>query len=211
MWYRISVTIFEILIRILFRLRIFGRENFPDAPYIVTSNHASFLDPPLVAIACRRNPVSFMGKKELFEVPGVRIWARLVGIIRTDRDAKSISALREAIRQAKKGRVIGIFPEGSRAEDGRLREAKRGVGFLIAMCGVPVVPIYIEGSGYAMKKDGKICRGAPLGVFVGRPMMPEEFVSPSGEKRTDYEGISNMVMERIAEIKEKKDELSRAD
>lgn len=199
MFYFISRTIFEILMRILFRIRVSGTENIPKPPFIITSNHASFLDPPLVGISCRKYQVDFMAKKELFDAPIVGIWTRSVGCIEVNRGENSVKSLKEAIRRLRAGHVVGIFPEGTRSSDGSLQEAKRGIGFLIGRAAVPVVPVYVEGSAEAFPKGFRIRPGTKVSITVGKPIMPVEFAAVKGEKR-DYEAIAGMVMDRIAAI-----------
>ncbi len=204
--YIISRTVFEIFIKVMFRLRIFGKENFPEAPFLIASNHASLVDPPLVGIACKKYIVDFMAKKELFDSPRVGAWTRAVGCIEVRRGENSIKGLKEAIRRLNKGRhVVAIFPEGSRSKDGELREAQRGMGFLVARAAVPVVPVYVEGSGEALPVGKRFKFNAPVNVYVGRPLLPEEFAPFKGTGKWDYEGIAGAVMDRIASLKARKE------
>lgn len=201
MIYRISRKIFEILIWIFYRFEVYGRENIPEPPYLIASNHASIADPPLVGIACNRHFIDFMAKKELFDRPFFGRWCRKVGCIEVKRGGNSVRSLKEAIDRLAQGRVVAIFPEGTRSVDGELQEAKRGTGFLIARAKVPVVPVYLEGSAKALPKGGRINRGASIRVFIGKPLMPEEFSRSGSGRDKDYDSISNMIMSRIADIK----------
>jgi 1-acyl-sn-glycerol-3-phosphate acyltransferase len=201
MYYRISRLLLKILLGTLFRVRFFGRENLPDSPYILVPNHLSHLDPALVGVADNRHVVNFMAKKELFEEGFSGWWCKAVGCIPVERGGAGTRSLREALHRLGRGQVIGIFPEGQRSRDGSLQEAKRGVGFLIARAKVPVLPVYVGGSGAALPKGGKIHRGVKIGVIIGKPIIPEEFASRVLEK--DYEGIAGEVMSQIAGLKEK--------
>lgn len=202
MLYRISRAIFEFFINVLFRVRIFGRENLPGAPYIVVPNHASLLDPPLVGVACKKDNISFMAKKELFDTPLVGAWTRAVDCICVRRGATSVRSLKDALKRVSAGEVVCVFPEGARSPDGSLQEAKRGVGFLIAKAGVPVVPIYIDGSLDAWPKGRRFRPGARINVFVGRPIPPDELVPGEGAGKKDYEAIANKVMDAISRLRE---------
>ena len=202
MIYRISRKIFELLIRILYNFEVYGRENVPEPPYLIASNHASIIDPPLVGIACNRHFIDFMAKKELFDRPFFGRWCRKVGCIEVKRGGNSVKSLKEAIDRLVQGRVVAIFPEGTRSVDGKIRDAKRGTGFLIARAEVPVLPVYLEGSAKALPKGGRINRGAFIRVFIGKPLMPEEFSGLGSGRHKDYDAISNMIMSRIADIKE---------
>ena len=202
MIYRISRKIFELLIRILYNFEVYGRENVPEPPYLIASNHASIIDPPLVGIACNRHFIDFMAKKELFDRPFFGRWCRKVGCIEVKRGGNSVKSLKEAIDRLARGRVVAIFPEGTRSADGDIRDAKRGTGFLIAKAKVPVLPVYLEGSAKALPKGGRINKGAFIGVFIGKPLMPEEFFMFGSGRHKDYDAVSNMIMSRIADIKE---------
>lgn len=204
MLYYISNSIFTILLRILFRIHVFGKENLPKPPFIVASNHASLLDPPLVGMVCRKYPVDFMAKRELFDTPVIGIWARNVRCIEARRGENSVRSLKEAIRRIRKGHVIGLFPEGTRSTSGDLQNAMRGTGFLIAKAGVPVIPIYIGGSGEAFPKGRGINIGAHIDVVIGKPALPDTFLSKKVSGKENYEMIANMVMKWISELKEAK-------
>lgn len=200
MFYRISRRIFKVLLYIFFKIRIFGQENIPDKPYIAAANHASLIDPPLVGVACEKDDVDFMAKEELFNVPIIGLWTRSVRCIKVRRGANGVKSLKEALRRINNGRVVSVFPEGTRSQDGNLQEAKRGVGFLILRAKVPVVPIYIQNSDKAMPKGKGIRPGVTINVFVGKPILSEEFVADRGTSKKDYEKAANIVMERISKL-----------
>ena len=203
MLFRLSRFLFEVFIRVCFSPKFYGRENVPESPYVVVANHISLLDPPLAGIACKKNDLDFMAKKELFDKPILGTWTRNVNCIRVDRDSNSIQSLKEVIARLKKGRSVGIFPEGTRSEDGDFKEAKRGVGFMIFKGQVPVIPVYIEGSNNALPKKGRMKFGAKINVIVGKPIQYKDFELPEGSTKDKYEFITNMVMDKIKELKEK--------
>jgi len=205
MMYWISRSILEIFLRIFFKVRFLGRENIPDPPYMIVSNHTSALDPPLVGVACKKNSVDFLAKEELFNIPVLGVWTRSVNCICVRRGASNVGGLKEALRRIHKGRSVCIFPEGTRSADGSLQEAKRGVGFLIARAGVPVVPVYVDGSRAAFPKSGSMKPGTRIDVFIGKPILPEDFLSGKDYGKKDYEAVTNMIMERIALVKDTAD------
>lgn len=201
MLYFLSRSIFEILMRILFKLSFYGREKVPDAPYIVVSNHESLLDPPFVAVACKKDPVDFMAKAELFDKPILGAWTSRVRCIKVKRGKNSVASLKEALKRVSMGHVIGVFPEGTRSVTGELQEAKRGIGFLVARANVPVVPIYVEGTGEAFPKGKPVKRGTRINLYVGNTVYPKDLPIKGESGKHDYEGISNVLMEHIARAK----------
>lgn len=199
--FEISKRLLFLYVRILFKVKMYGREKVPSPPFIVTSNHASLIDPPLVGMACGWNFVNFMAKQELFDMPLVGAWCRMVGCIPVKRGENSVRSLKEAVKRLHEGYAVGIFPEGTRSADGELQSAKRGIGFLVAKAAVPVVPVYVSGTSEAFPKGKPIKKGTRIEVHVGNPISPEEIAAvPGGIK--DYDSIAGMVMDRIALIKE---------
>jgi 1-acyl-sn-glycerol-3-phosphate acyltransferase len=202
MIYWLSRKTFEILIHILFRFEALGTENVPGAPCLIASNHASLLDPPLVGIACKKHFIDFMAKKELFDRPFFGRWCRMVGCIEVKRGDNAVKSLKEAARRLSQGRVVAIFPEGTRSVTGEMQNAKRGTGFLIAKANVPVLPVFVDGSGKAIPKGGKWNIGARVRVYIGKPVMPYEFSALRAGVDRDYEAITSLVMDRISGLKE---------
>jgi len=200
--YRISCFLFECFLRLLFKVEINGRENIPQKPYLIVSNHASLADPPVVGAACKKDAVDFMAKSELFDTPILGLWTRSVGCIRVKRGSASSGSLKEAIKRIAAGRVVAMFPEGTRSEDGTLQEAKRGIGFIVAKAKVPVLPIFISGTNIAFPKVGPLKPGSQIKAIIGKPIMPEEFFESDGSGGKDYEKVANMVMDRIASLRE---------
>ena len=203
--YHISRTAFEITVRLLMRIKNFGTENFPKPPFIIASNHASLMDPPIVGACYRFPPINFMAKRELFEVPIIGKWTGMVRCIRMNRGDNSTGGLKEALRRIKRGEVVGIFPEGTRTRSGELLEAKTGTGFLIAKAQVPVVPVYVYGSGEGFPVGKGLRLGTRVGAFIGKPIQQSEFPASITGKR-NYEEISNIVMNHINALKKDADE-----
>ncbi|NQT33386.1 MAG: 1-acyl-sn-glycerol-3-phosphate acyltransferase [Candidatus Omnitrophica bacterium] len=203
--YRISQLLFEGTARVLFKLKVSGRENVPKRPYVVISNHNSYLDPALIGIVCRGDHVDFMAKRELFGEPFFGSWARAVGAIPLNRDDSLGSGLKESIKRIKRGRVISMFPEGTRSLDGSIQRAQKGVGFLIGKADIPVLPIYIKNSGIALTSDGKINRGTSVAVYAGKTISPDDPRLAGYKAKKDYQAIADMAMESVTELKERCD------
>lgn len=199
--YNLSRGSFEIAIRILFRFKLFGQENLPDPPFIVAANHASLLDPPIVGVVCKKHTVNFMVKQELFEMPVIRHWSKSVECIPVKRGDNSIKGIRETIRRLRSGKVVGIFPEGTRSSDGSLREAQMGTGLLVSMSSVPVVPVYVYGTAKAFPKGDSIKPGTQVGAVIGPAISPDKFRSYGEKGKELYEKVSNDVMSAIADLR----------
>lgn len=200
MLFRLSRFLLHVFLVTCFKFKVYGKENIPKPPYLVVPNHTSNLDPPLVGVACKKYFIDFMAKQEMFDSPKIGWWTRLVNCIPVDRESKSPASLKIAIKRIRKGRVVCIFPEGTRSDDGSLKAAKRGVGFLISKAQVPVLPVYVDGSLVAFPRGGKIKFGSPLTVYIGKPISQAELAYKTDVGKPDFDRITATVMDRIAEL-----------
>lgn len=149
---------------------------------IIAANHASFLDPPLVAISWPE-PIHFLARKTLFDVP-------LLNPIITNLNAhplggsSDLSSLKLACKLIEEGKKILIFPEGTRSTDGSIAPFKQGIGMLAARAKCPIIPAYIHGSAKAWPKEKKypsLFRAKTACVF-GKPLMLEDFAGLEGKE-----------------------------
>ena len=185
-----------------YRLRVSGREHVPaKGGAVIAANHCSYLDPPVMAGCSNRRIVHFMARDTLFSNPVARWFFPRVGVIALDRTKGDLGALKKAIATLKEGRVIGLFPEGTRSPDGQMREAKGGIGFLIAKGDVPVVPLYISGTFAAFPKGADKLRPGRLVARFGPPISPDE-IRAAMPAKNDYEAVGALVMSRIRALAE---------
>ena len=186
--------------QMFFRGEIAGLENLPDTGgYIVAANHASHLDPPIVG-QCLQRQVSFFARKTLWKPGFASWWLDAVGTIPVDRDGgTSLDAIRRVLSTLAGGRVVIVFPEGTRSPTGRLQAAKPGVGLLACRAGVPVVPARVFGSFEAFGKDGVLRLGSPVSVVFGPPLLPSDYDLPSDGKER-FARAAGRIMDAIARI-----------
>jgi 1-acyl-sn-glycerol-3-phosphate acyltransferase len=202
MTYFISRLIYKAILKILLKFEVRGSENLPEkGPFIVASNHASFIDPAVVGVACRTMPLAFMAKREVFEVPILGRWVRAVGCIPVERDSGSFRPLKAALQKLRAGGALGIFPEGSRSPDGRLQKAEAGIGFLASKSKAPIVPVYLSGTDKALPKGEKILRRCKVTAKFGKIIGMDKDAKIS-ERRKVYDSIGEKVMGAIAGLKD---------
>jgi 1-acyl-sn-glycerol-3-phosphate acyltransferase len=161
------------------RIEVVGRDRFDHSrSYIFMTNHTSNLDPPIeVPLIPRRTSV--MVKKELFKTPILGTAMRmgdLVPVDRGNRDA-GIEAVREAKAVIEKGLNMIIYVEGKRSFDGKLLPFKKGPFYLAVECGVPVIPVTIVGTHYAMPKTRFAIKPGKVQVIFHDPINPKDFGS----------------------------------
>ncbi len=170
----------------LYRVSISGKENIPQTgAAVLVINHMSYLDPPLVAVACPRR-VSFMAKASLFKVPLLGTLLKIYDSFPVDRGKTDLTAFRTAMRRLKQGRLVGVFPEGTRRRMGykKLGPLEAGAAYLILKSGVPMVPIAVSGTDKVIQKGKRFPRFPKIFVTIGEP------IHPLGE--LDQEGIAEL-------------------
>ena len=181
-----------------FRLKIHGRENLiEEGPAILASNHASYLDPPLVGVACRKE-IFYLARKSLFEKPVLGPVLARVNCIPIDRDRGDVAAVRAILRLLKEGKRTLVFPEGTRSKDGKLQPARGGLGLIIAKSLAPVVPVRIFGSYDALPRSGGI-HFTQVTMVVGKPLIFTE-ADLGADERLAYQVLSDRVMAAIAAL-----------
>ena len=200
MLYSVLKPIVVLLFRMFVRLEGRGTEHVPqDGALLLVANHSSFLDPPLVGAMAPR-PLGFLAKEELFRIP---LFVRLIHALNARplrRAGADPKALRTALRVLDEGRALLVFPEGTRGDEGALRTPKAGAGMLAVLSGVPVVPVYIEGSGRVWPRGRTWPRPGKVIVRFGPPL---RFARGEGRERKDrYEAASRAMMDAIAALKQ---------
>lgn len=195
--YRLTWVFLNLLARLLFGLRVRGRDRVPmSGGLIIASNHISYCDPPIVGSGVPRE-VHFLAKEELFRNPVFAGLIRSYNAIPLKRSVGDMGAVRKAVRLIKQGRAVLMFPEGTRSLSGRLLKAKAGVGMISAMTSAPVVPVYVEGTN---DLSSAVLRRQKLSVSFAEPVMPSDFECEAGDERDQYQKITDEVMRRIASL-----------
>ncbi|MBQ7502079.1 1-acyl-sn-glycerol-3-phosphate acyltransferase [bacterium] len=197
--YRLLRDIIKGWYKLEYGLKIVGQENIPaSGACIAASNHMSLLDPPLVAIAVNTRQVHFVAKKELFQTPVLGAILARCGCMWVDRSSKDGKAVNQAIDMLSRGRLVGIFPEGTRSKDGKLGRCKLGVAFMSLKAGAPILPMCLFNTLEAGKRNGLPYR-AGLHVRIGKliPVEKKDEPGPSDMKR-----VCNLVIEKIRELQE---------
>lgn len=173
-FYDFSKFFVRLAARVLWRARAIGSENVPaHGPLIVACNHVSYLDPPVMGCLCPRR-ISYMAKKELFEVPLLGTMIRALGAYSVDRRGSATAAIKRSLQVLETGGAVGIFPEGTRNRAGTV-PPQTGVALLASLAHVPVVPACIRGSDRALRLGRiEVAFGAPLALPAGRKATRED-------------------------------------
>ena len=165
------------------KLRVEGMENLPSGGAVLVANHQSVVDIPMLLSAFPRS-VGFLAKHELGEIPLFGKAMAAAGNLFVDRDdpRDAVRMLREAGARLRDGRLMVVFPEGTRSGDGVIGEFRPGAFFLAQKSGAPIIPVYLDGGYRAIPKGGFRVRHAELLVRVLPPLSPGEGAGGSKER-----------------------------
>ena len=188
------------LARLLWGLRVEGRENVPRrGPLLVACNHVSLLDPAFVGSSLPRE-AGFVAKQELFAVPGLSWLIRSLHAMPIDRSRLSLATVERLAAFLDRGYALVVFPEGTRSRDGRLGRAKPGVGVLLMRRPVTVIPVYVQGTDSPWRN---LFRRGHMRVVYGRPwVLPQEESSSDSDRGARARRIAEALLEEIRRLKE---------
>jgi glycerol-3-phosphate dehydrogenase (NAD(P)+) len=175
--YWLARAVLQPFCHLYFRLSRIGREHIPaEGPFIIASNHRSFLDPFVIGMMARR-PLYFMTKKEAFINRPVAWLLSSLGAFPIDRGSSDQEAMATTRAILERGDGVLVFPEGTRTRPGPLGRPKRGIGRLALETGAPVVPVAIIGS-EAVRKGWRI-RPHKVRIRAGAPLTFPTVQEPS--------------------------------
>jgi 1-acyl-sn-glycerol-3-phosphate acyltransferase len=196
---------FRLLYRFYFGWRVFNPERVPLlGPVILASNHASFLDPPLVGAGLRRG-VNYLARETLFRFPVLGWVLRQWQAVPVDREGGGAGGLRAILDRLLADGAIVLFPEGTRTTDGRLRSARPGIGLTVIKSNAVVVPVRVFGTFEAYGRHVRFPRPVRVAVKYGRPMRFEQLREEAkgcGKARLKeiYQQVADEVMKAVGEL-----------
>ena len=203
MWYWLFKFVFMgPLLTLVGRPKVEGLEHIPDdGPAILASNHLAVADSFYLPLVVTRR-ITFLAKAEYFTGTGLKgrfqRWfytaAGQVPIDRTDADSAQ-SALITAARVVGEGKLLGMYPEGTRSPDGRLYKGKTGLARLALESGVPVIPVAMIGTDVVNPPGSKMWRFGRVKVKFGKPMDFSRFEGLAGNRFIERAVIDEVMYE----------------
>ncbi|MEQ8719234.1 MAG: lysophospholipid acyltransferase family protein [Acidimicrobiales bacterium] len=163
---------------LLWRVRVSGVGNIPAGGAIIAANHQSVIDSFFLGVHLPR-PVVFIGKAEYLDSWKTRYLFPALGMIPIDRSGgtSSAPALDFGADLLEEGRLLGVYPEGTRSRTGRLHKGRTGIARLAFRTGVPVVPVGIVGTRAIQPPDVACPRPFMRAELrIGRPVSPGGYV-----------------------------------
>ena len=177
------------LLKGIFRPWVTGADNIPkQGAVILASNHLSFVDSVFLPICIDRDMV-FLAKSEYFTTKGIKGWAtkwfmKGTGMLPIDRSGGKASeaSLNTGLRVLAEGRVLGIYPEGTRSPDGKLYRGRTGIARMVLESGVPVVPVAMIDTEKVMPIGAKWPKMRRPGIIIGKPLDFSRFQGMEGDR-----------------------------
>lgn len=193
MLYRCFRVFFRIFFATLYRLEAHGTENIPEqGPVIICANHISLLDPPIVGTPLNRK-VHYMAKAELFKIPVFNWIIAALGAFPVKRGGVSKESIRYSLRLLDEGKMLGIFPEGSRRNT--TGAGQRGAASLALRSRATVIPSAIIGEYKLFRK---------MRIVYGKPIDLSSFSDHTTSH--DHTRMTELIMSGIRELQQQAEE-----
>lgn len=183
------------LFKVVYNLKISGQDNIPiDNAYVVVCNHISLGDVIILGVACNRQ-IYFMAKKELFRIPLLSGLIKALGAFPVDRKGNPAAAVKTSIRYLKDGRLVGMFPQGTRSRNISVEdtEFKSGAAFAAYKSGVGIIPVFIK------TKNQKFKLFARTEIIFGTPVSNDALGFSEGGK-DELESATQIIKDAVFEL-----------
>ena len=197
--YRFVICSVKCFFKLFYRHKVYGREHFYEKGALITSNHTSFYDPPLLAISWPEE-VHFLARETLFNIP---IFGRFITAVNSHPvkgTAKDIGTFRTICQLLNEDKKVLLFPEGHRTHVNELAPFKPGISFLMLRTHKAIIPSYLHGPYDIWNRKRKFPKlwGRTYCIF-GSPLLYEEF-SNMGKKEAEA-AIVNRLHTKILTLK----------
>lgn len=204
--YFLGWCFFRALYKFYFGWRVYNPERVPlKGPVILASNHASFIDPPLVGAGLKRG-INYLARESLFRFPVLGWVLHQWQAVPVDREGGGAKGLKAILERLLAGGAIILFPEGTRTRDGLLQPARSGIGLTVIKSSAPVVPVRVFGTFEAYNRHMRFPRPRHrVIVKYGRPMYFEKFRAEAAtcskpRLKEIYQQVADEIMHAIAAL-----------
>ena len=189
MFYKIAYVLIKCAFSLVFRIRVYGRENIPEGAALVCANHTASTDPIFMAMGLTvRHQVHFMAKAELLRNPLQRLVLKGLGAFAVHRGQSDVKAIKQAFKLLREGKKLGMFPEGTRVQADETAQARTGVAMLAVRTGAPLLPVAIS--------PGRKHLFSKVNIVIGQAYKLED--KKAAPER--YQEIADELMRRIYQL-----------
>ncbi|MDQ6840571.1 MAG: 1-acyl-sn-glycerol-3-phosphate acyltransferase [Actinomycetota bacterium] len=171
-WYGFARAVVEAVCRVVWRVEISGADNIPKSGgYVLAPVHRSIIDTFLCGCLTRRR-LRFIGKDSVWKYAWSARFVTSLGGIPVHRGMPDREALRACEAAIRAGEPAVLYPEGTRQKGPVVHPLFEGAAFVAARTGVPIIPVGIGGSEWALPKGSKMVKAVKIHMIVGAPIAP---------------------------------------
>lgn len=197
--YTFSARVVQFILRLFGRLKEYQKEKIPQSSgFVVACTHSGWVDILWLGVSMLPKQVHYMAKKELFQARLLRWLMRKLNAFPVDRDNPGPSSIKVPRKLIKEGKVVGIFPSGTRTSDGEA-PLKRGAVTIASSSKAPVVPVAYSGPNNL--KD--LLKRVKPKIIYGDPIHLREDISKKEATEVMMEELNQALVELQAELKDK--------
>jgi len=196
--YRFVIFTVKLIFKVLYRHRVCGLEHYPSGSALIAANHASFLDPPAIAISCP-GEIHFLARQTLFKSH----FGKLITALNShpvQKEATNLRVMKDICVLLKEGKKVLMFPEGTRSKNNVLKEIKPGIGLLLSKSESAIVPTYVHGTFDIWNRDRKYPKlwGKTTVVF-GTPIEWSDYVDM--DRKEAQEHVAQRLTQSLGELR----------
>jgi long-chain acyl-CoA synthetase len=202
-------SVLDVIFRFYCKEKVYGLENLPDSPYIIAVNHASAMDYVTVAWAMgkKREELYPIATKLFYDFGFTRFWMKAASnVVRIDTVEDFFPALRVAAQILRAGKAVYIHPEGMRSTNGKILPFRPGVGVLAVETEVPLVPVYVSGTGQALPPGSIFLHPNPVSVSFGEPIEMAPYIEKKKTMQAYdvYKEVTEELRKRVVSLAEER-------
>jgi 1-acyl-sn-glycerol-3-phosphate acyltransferase len=176
---------------------------------LIAANHASFYDPFLIGSAISRE-AHYLARASAFWFP-LSVMIRALNAVPMDRESGGLAGMLKIIDLLNQGNAVTLFPEGTRSPDGKIHEAKAGVGLIVIKSQAPVIPVRVFGMYEAWNRHMRLPRPRRVTVKFGRlldfaALRAEAQSCAKARLKQIYWEVAAQLMTEIAAMKPERDD-----
>lgn len=184
---------FHFLAIIVYRPKVYGKENLPkEGACIICPNHVHAMDSAIIVTTTKRK-VNFMAKEELFKNGFICFLAKIFGIFPVKRGEKDMEAIKTSLKILKNGEALAIFPEGTRKGLEKGVKPKNGAVLMAIKSGAPIIPCGVQGS-FKIFTKVRLNYGKPIYFDKNTDIQDKELVN----------GLTKKVMDEVVRLRDEK-------
>lgn len=198
-FYSITCLFWKGVFSLFHAYRVYGLEHFVPGAAIIAPNHASYYDPPLVAVSWPEE-IHFLAREGLFRKPLLKIIISNLNTYPVRGNSTDLTTFKTVFKLLKENKKVVIFPEGNRTEDGQLGPIKSGIGMLALRGQCPIIPTYIHGTFEVWPRSKRFPKlWGKIACVFGEPIYPGKFSSLPN--KSAQEAIANEVKNSIENLR----------